>query len=137
MKSIREIGNLFLNRINLLGMLQRAFNSRGEKKKKIKPSSLLYPRRKALLWLRQKDSNRVRGGGGGGVKAHLLFTLYLHEIVYHLFTLFSFSRPCPLPLHFPRSLIWFLPAHFSRYRWQPLRTISFSWRAHDMADAQG
>jgi len=38
LKSIREIGNLSLNRINLLGMLQRAFNSRQKKRRKKSPS---------------------------------------------------------------------------------------------------
>lgn len=91
MKSIREIGNLSLNRINLLGMLQRAFNSRHKKPSPLSPLSLSKSSAPAL---------RGRERQGERLKAHLLFTLYLQEIVYHLFMLFSLFFPS-LPLSAP------------------------------------
>lgn len=74
--------------------------------------------------------------GGPRLKAHLLFTLYLHEIVYHLFMLFSvFSHPCPPLLHFFPLLLLSdsvsVAARLDRHRWslprQTLWTISLGF----------
>lgn len=80
-----------MNRINLLGMLQRAFNSREKKKKTVFSLSPIGKKSSALAQKRE----------GAPLKAHLLFTLYLHEIVYRRFMLFVcvfffiFSMPVP------------------------------------------
>lgn len=139
MKSIREIGNLSLNRINLLGMLQRAFNSRG-KKKKNSPLPCFIPVEKALPWLWEGDGEGGGRGmvdeGGPRLKAHLLFTLYLHEIVYHLFMLFSiFSIPVPYcSVFFPLLSLSdsvSVAARLDRHRWslprRTLRTVSLGF----------
>lgn len=138
MKSIREIGNLSLNRINLLGMLQRAFNSRQKKKKNTKknpsPLTALSLSKSSALALREERAAERQRGRGGRLKAHLLFTLYLHEIVYHLFMLFALFFPSlsPTAPFFSLSdfrffcLCFFF--FFHRHRWrlprQTLRTIT-------------
>lgn len=109
LKSIREMGNLSLNRINLLGMLQRAFNSlhRNTKKKKTTNPlpALSLPKSCALAprwgeW--QSDRGRVER-----LNTHLLFTLYLHEIVYHLFMPFSLFFSVPVPYCSVFLAFWF------------------------------
>lgn len=96
LKSIREIGNLSLNRINLLGMLQRAFNSQLKKTKKNSPFPALSLSKSSALALRGREQQSDEGRGER-FKPHLLFTLYLHEIVYHLFMLFSLFPPVSVP----------------------------------------
>lgn len=105
MKSIREIGNLSLNRINLLGMLQRAFNSLHRRKKKHNPLPALSLSKSCALaprW-RERQSDRGRGDGGGGGAT---LTYCSPFICMKLFTTFS---SCSLSFFSPPSLSAHVP----------------------------
>lgn len=126
LKSIREIGNLSLNRINLLGMLQRAFNSR---QKKPSPLPALSLSKSSALALRERESDRGRGGDWK-------LTYCSPFICMKLFTTFSCCSlffPIPVPYCSIFLAFWFCPvsAHFNRNRWWWLKhavmTVSSNW----------
>lgn len=118
LKSIREIGNLSLNRINLLGMLQRAFNSLQKKT----ALSLLYPCRKSsALALRGRERGRATEGGGATESSPIVHPLF----AWNCLPPFHAALPFPIPVPYCSIFLafWFcsVSAQFYRHRWWVLK----------------